>query len=371
MSARKFWLGFNHVKGIGAVRLRALYAHFGSLEIAWHAAPADLQAAGLDQRSLRSLLESRRELDLDRISDQVDALGASVLTIEDPDYPARLQNQSDSPPVLYVKGTLLERDQWAVAFVGTRSATSYGRTVTRQLAGALAQSGVTIISGMALGIDAAAHRAAIEAGGRTFAVLGCGIDVVYPPDHHELAAAIQDHGALITEYPPGTPPESSHFPARNRIVSGLSMGVVVVEAPAKSGALITANLAADQGREVFAVPGNITNRNSQGTNRLIQEGATLVMHPDDILEELNLVRVPIQAREEVEAVAPANEVEASLLALLVDEPLHIDELCQLSELPITQVSSTLALMELKGIVQRVENMRYQITAGGGEHYRLD
>jgi DNA processing protein len=371
MSARKYWLGFNVIKGIGPVRLRALRQHFGDLEAAWHAPDADLAAAGLDRRTLANLTQARRTINLDKLLDDVDAVGATVLTLDDPDYPALLRELPDAPPVLYVRGTVLDADQWAVAFVGTRRSTVYGRDMTYQLVTPLVHAGITIISGLARGIDAEAHKAALDAGGRTLAVLGCGIDIIYPPEHRHLAAAIMDSGALVTEFPPGTSPEGKNFPVRNRIISGLSLGVVVVEAPEKSGALLTADQAADQGRDVFAVPGNVTARTSQGTNRLIQTGAKLVINAEDIMDELNLTRTSVETRTQMREVAPTNDDEAALAEHLTAEPLHIDDLCQLTGLSITAVSSTLALMELKGMVRRLEGMYYTLARGGGDMYRLD
>jgi DNA processing protein len=371
MSARKYWLGFNLIKGIGPVRLRALRQYFGDLEIAWNASEAALLAAGLDRRSLANLLQARQAINLDKILRDINELSATVLTLDDPDYPSLLHELPDAPPVLYVKGTLADADQWAVAFVGTRRATVYGRDMTYQLVASLVDAGITIVSGLALGIDAAAHKAALDAGGRTIAVLGCGIDMVYPPEHRTLSDAIIDSGALITEFPPGTPPEAKNFPVRNRLISGLALGVVVVEAPENSGALLTADHAVEQGRDVFAVPGNVTARSSVGANRLIQSGAKLVISADDILDELNLTRSTVETRTQLREIAPSDPTEASLVRCLSDEPLHIDELCQLSGLPITQVSSTLALMELKGLVRRLEGMQYTLARGGGEMYRLD
>jgi len=371
MDARKYWLGFNAVKGIGPMRLRALRATFDSLETAWHASEAELEAAGLDRRAISNLLQARQVFDLDRMLDAVYKTGATVMTLDDDDYPALLRELPDSPPVLYVKGTLLDADRWAVAFVGTRRATSYGRETTRQLVTSLAAAGITIVSGLALGIDAAAHKAALDAGGRTIAVLGCGIDRVYPPEHRKLAAEIAANGALISEFPLGTEPEGKNFPVRNRLISGLALGVVVVEAPLNSGALLTADQAIEQGRDVFAVPGNITSPASAGTNRLIQNGAKLVVSADDILDELNLTRTSVETHTQVRQIAPDSPVEAALAALLETEPLHIDDLVERSGLPITTVSSTLALMELKGIVQRQEGMTYARAQGGSPLLRLD
>ncbi len=371
MSARRYWLGFNVVQGIGPVRLRALQQHFGDLAEAWRADEAALREAGLDRRTLAHFLQARQSIDLDRLVDRLDALGACALTLDDPDYPPLLRELPDAPPVLYVKGTLADADQWAVAFVGTRRATTYGRDAAQRLVTELVSAGITIVSGLALGIDAAAHQAALDAGGRTLAVMGCGIDQVYPPEHRALAARITQNGALLTEFPPGTPPDGRNFPVRNRTISGLSLAVVVVEAPDRSGALLTADCALDQGREVFAVPGNLTARTSSGTNRLIQQGAKLVTNGQDILDELNLSRTAVETRVDVARVAPSDPVEAALAAQLGEEPVHIDDLVRATGLPIVQVSSALALMELKGLVRRVEGMQYTLPRPRSGGLRLD
>ncbi|NIO68955.1 MAG: DNA-protecting protein DprA, partial [Anaerolineae bacterium] len=224
-------------------------------------------------RSIDSLLETRNKISLDDEMEKIERAGAQVLTWQDDAYPPQLRHIHSPPPVLYVKGELRPEDEWAVAVVGTRRATVYGKEATRTLASDLARNGVTIVSGLARGIDAQAHRAALEAGGRTIAVFGSGIDIIYPPEHKKLAQAVVENGALVSEYALGTPPEGSNFPPRNRIISGLSLGVVIVEAGVRSGALITADYAGEQGRDVFAVPGNIFHRGSQGTNKLIQQGA--------------------------------------------------------------------------------------------------
>jgi DNA processing protein len=351
-----YYIGFNLVRGIGPARLRALLDAFGDVEQAWHA-PADaLRRTGLDRRSLQNLLETRARVDLDREAQKVAAAGAQVLTWEDPDYPQLLREIAAPPPVLYVRGHLEPEDAWAVAAIGTRRASVYGREVTHRLATALARSGITIVSGLARGIDGAAHQAALEVGGRTIAVLGCGADRVYPPEHRELAHKIATQGALISEYPLGTAPEAGNFPPRNRIISGLSLGTLITEAGRGSGALITADYAAEQGRDVFAVPGSILAAGSAGTNRLIQDGAKMVLEPADILRELNLTMVAeqTQARE----VLPATEAEAALLAHLGAEPTHVDDLGRAVGLPIAQITSALALMELKGMVRQVGGMKY-------------
>ena len=369
MSDLRYWVGFNIVRGIGPTRLRALLDYFGDIERAWHAPVEELHSTGLDRRSLENLLAARAALDLDRMLERIATAGAQVLTWESPGYPRLLREISDPPPVLYVKGALVEEDAWAIAIVGTRRASAYGREVTRQLSAALARSGITIVSGLARGIDAEAHWAALKAGGRTIAVLGCGIDQVYPPEHRQLAEEITAHGALVSDYPLGTQPEGVNFPPRNRIISGLSLGVLVTEAGVRSGALITADYAAEQGRDVFAVPGSILARSSAGTNALVRDGAKVVLGPEDILEELNLTMVAEQT--EARQVLPSDATEAALLARLSAEPAHVDELQQQVGLPIAQVTSTLALMELKGMVRQVGGMKYVVAREPGVEYIVD
>ena len=261
-----------------------------------------------------------------------------------------------SPPVLFVRGQIASQDEWAIALVGTRRASSYGREVAQVLATELAHQGVTVVSGLALGIDTVAHRAAIEAGGRTLAVLGSGVDQIYPPQNRGLAAAIAGQGALISDYPLGTRPEANNFPPRNRIISGLSRGVVIVEASERSGALITAQFAAEQGRELFAVPGNILHPGSLGCNRLIQQGATPLLSVDDVLEQLNMARLSnhVEARRNV----PTDPLEQTLLGQLSAQPCHIDDIMRSAALPVAQISGLLTVMELKGLVRQVGSMTY-------------
>ena len=369
MNDLRYWIGFNRVMGIGPAKLSALLDHFGDLETAWQASSADLRQAGLDRRALEYLLAARGAMDLDAEVGKVKRLGARCVTWDDADYPPQLKSIAARPPLLYVKGTFSPNDQWAIAVVGTRRATAYGREVTRTLVSDMARSGVTIVSGLARGIDATAHQAALEAGGRTIAVLGHGIDFVYPPEHRKLAEQIVEHGALVTDYPVGTPPEGKNFPPRNRIISGLSLGVLVVEGDTSSGARITYDFALEQGRDVFAVPGNILQRTSRLPNTLIQEGATPVLEVEDILEKLNLNMVIQQA--EAREVIPQDETESRLLTLLSAEPVHIDEIQQTTGLPIDKVSSTLTLMELKGMVRQVGGMNYVVAREAGIPYRVD
>ncbi|MBT3338624.1 MAG: DNA-protecting protein DprA [Anaerolineae bacterium] len=356
---KRYWIGINLVKGIGAVRLRALLDFFGDAKTAWEGSPADLRAAGLSKTLIERFLKARNDVDLDVLWDEIAAKNIRVMTWEDADYPARLREIAQPPPILYLRGDFIEEDAWAVAIVGTQRVTSYGRQVTEEIASFLAQNGVTVVSGLARGVDGIAHQAALNAGGRTFAVLGSGVDRIYPPEHRNLAEAIIGSGAVISDYAPGTPPESSNFPPRNRIISGLSMGTIVIEAGATSGALITANFAVDQGREVFAVPGNIFAPQSKGPNRLLQQGAHPLLKPRDILEILDLTRVTEQraARKAI----PSDMTEAQLLHTLTHEPLHVDEIRAKTGLAVEKVSSALVMMELKGMVRHVGGMNYVVT----------
>jgi DNA processing protein len=365
----QYWVGFSRVPGIGPIRLRALLDHFGDVSQAWEASTATLRALGFDQRTIESFVAVRSKLNLSAELERVSRLGATVLTWDSPDYPSLLKNIYDPPPVLYVQGELRPRDEWALAVVGTRRATVYGREATRTMVSGLAAGGVTIVSGLAHGIDTHAHQVALDAGGRTIAVLGSGVDIIYPSQNRKLAQRIVGNGALVSEYPLGTKPEGGNFPRRNRIISGLSLGVLVVEGSKRSGAMITADYAVEQGREIFAVPGNILSSNSAGPNQLIQQGAKLVTTMGDILEELNLTMVAEQA--EARDIIPDNEAEAVLLRYLSSEPIHVDELGRSAGLSMSEVTSTLTLMELKGKVRQVGGMNYVIAREAGVPYIVE
>lgn len=368
MSDIKYWVGFTLIPGIGRAKFSRLEQHFGDLERAWQAGAAELKAAGLDDRTVQAIVARRPKISLDDEMEKLERYKVEALTWHDQAYPSRLKEIYDLPPVLYVRGGFDAQDEWSLSVVGTRRPTYYGREVTEQIAGDLARNGITIVSGLARGIDATAHRAALDAGGRTIAVFGCGLDVVYPSDHVKLAREIMERGALVSELPLGSRPKAENFPRRNRIMSGLSLGVLVVEAGEKSGALITTNLALEQNREVFAVPGSMLSPQSRGTNRLIQEGAKLVLGCYDILEELNLSMAAQQL--EMKEVLPATDTEALILNCLSPEPTHIDEVGLKCGLPISTVSSTLAMMELKGAVKQVGGMNYILARETREEYRI-
>lgn len=364
-----FYIGFSKVPGIGPARLRALLDYYGDVQTAWNADPGELRAMGLDRRSVESLYSVRQTLDLGAELDQVRKLNVTVLTWESPDYPAALKTIADPPATLYVRGQLASLDEWAVAVVGTRSATTYGKECTRYLVRGLVEHGLTVVSGLAYGIDTHAHKAALDGGGRTIAVLGCGVDIFYPVENRKVAQAIIENGALVSEYPLATKPDSGNFPRRNRIISGLSLGVLFVEGSHQSGARITTDYALEQGREVFAVPGSILSKSGSGPNHLIQNGAKLVSSVDDILEELNLTMVTQHTA--ARAIIPDNALEATLLEQLSAEPVHVDELGRATGLPAAEVASTLTIMELKGIVRQVGGMNYVVARETSADYAVE
>lgn len=356
MDNTRYYLGFNLINGIGPARLARLVQHCGSIEAAWHADKSVLYAAGIDSRTSETLLAARRTLDLDDMMERAERQGISLLTQEDANYPALLAQAPGAPPLLYVRGELVASDEWALAVVGTRRPTTYGKEATRRLVTDLAQAGITIVSGLALGIDTIAHTAALEAGGRTVAVLGCGVDVAYPERNQRLAAQICESGALVSDYPLGTMPMPANFPPRNRIISGMALGTLIVEAAERSGALITVEFALEQGRDVFAVPGNIFSPMSVGVNKLISNGAMLTASAQQILDSLNLSGALVQ--QEIAEVMPADPTEAHLLSLLSAEPAHVDALGRASGLSAAHVLSVLSMMELKGSVRQVGGMQF-------------
>lgn len=351
----KYWVAFHLVPYIGSNRLQRLLDHFGALDRAWTASAVELRTA-LDERSLGSLLRCRAEIDPDREMSRIEQAGIRVVTRQCRDYPGLLTEIPAPPPVLYVKGTLSHQDAVAVSIVGTRRLTPYGREVTKRLATDLARAGVVVVSGLARGIDGVAHEATIEAGGRTLAVLGSGVNVIYPPEHRNLAERMTESGALISDYPPDRDPDAPNFPARNRIIAGLTLGTIVVEAPARSGALITADFAVDYGREVFVVPGSVLSDASEGCHRLLRNGARVVTSAADVLDDLNL-GVP-HAPSAVQKALPLDEDERRLLALLTSEPQHIDEVADAAGRPVAQVAALLLTMELKGLIHNAGAQHY-------------
>lgn len=345
---RKYWVGFAQTAYIGPNRLQRLLEHFGDLSVAWSASPREL-AQVLDERSIESVGRVRRQLDLDNEMERIARLGIEVMTLEDPAYPRLLREIPAPPPVIYVRGSLTPDDALAVAIVGTRRSTSYGREVATRIATGLAEAGVTVVSGLARGIDGAAHQAAVKAGGRTIAVLGSGVDIIYPSEHRGLAESIIGSGALVSDYAPGRKPDAPNFPARNRIISGLSLGVIVIEAPNRSGALITVDFAADQGRDVFVVPGSVLSDNSAGCHRLLRDGARLITSADDVLDDLKIgVR---REQEAVQQALPLTDGERRLLNHISADPQHVDEILAAASLSAADGLGLITMLELKGMIR--------------------
>ncbi len=356
----KYWIAFSRVVGIGPVRFKLLLDFFHQdVAVAWQASSVALAEAGLDQKIIKSFIKQRASIVPQQELDRLERLRVRVITWKDEAYPPLLRKIEYAPPVLYICGNLTDDDcHYSLGIVGTRKMSAYGRQVTEHFAQELVRGKVTVVSGLALGVDTVAHTAALDAGGRTIAVLACGLDIIYPASNFNLAKRIVDsgQGALLTAFPLGVRPEARNFPARNHIISGLSLGILVTEAPQRSGALITASSALEQGREVFAIPNNIFSSGGAGVNKLIQDGAHPVTNINDILMSLNLYMVPQQV--EAQADLPTNSEEQALLALLGQEPCHIDDLIRQSQFTAQDVTAALTTLELKGMVRQVGGMQY-------------
>jgi DNA processing protein len=376
MTSREAYISLNMVDGIGPIRLRALLDRFNEPQEILSASKGDLmQVEGVGEEVARSVISWREQVDLDAELQRIEKAGVRVISRDDPEYPKSLREVYDPPVVLYVKGTLSERDALAIAVVGSRRTTLYGQDMARKLAFQLARVGVTVVSGLARGIDTAAHNGALQAKGRTVAVIGCGIDIMYPAENQKLADEIVEKGgAVVTEFPFGVKPDKQNFPMRNRIISGWSMGTVVVEANLKSGALITANQAAEQGRQVFAVPGRADSILSRGTNKLIKDGAKLTEDVEDILGEFEYL-LPKMAIEQAEGESggggtkPAlrlSDMEEKVMAQLGREETAIDEIIRASGLTTACVSATLLSLEMKRLVRQLPGKQYVRNSAFGQ-----
>ena len=390
------WIALSQVPRLGAARFRLLEAHFGGdMDRAWAAPLRELRAAGVGGAVAHAITTARQSIVPERELERLADAGVSALTWHDAEYPERLKQIDDAPPVLYLRGSLLPDEEPSVAVVGTRRPTDYGYRVTADLCAALAARGVTVVSGLALGIDSRAHQSTLDAGGRTVAVLGNGLDTVYPRENLRLAERIiAEGGAVVSEFALGVRPEASHFPRRNRIISGMTLGTLITEAGETSGTRWTVYHALEQNREIFCVPGNIYSEASRLTNRLIREGAKLVTNVSDILVEIGLDATEGQialdfggngaapaasadsvgigsdpapgavSNEPVQwerpSVETADPEEADLLRHITGEPVHIDDLAHVSAMPITQVSGLLTMLELKGLIQQAGTMHYRL-----------
>lgn len=366
---KSFWLAFSHVPGVGFVRISRLLDAFGNLERAWNADRAGLRQAGIGPKTIEAILRTRSTLDLERAKGTLQKQGIRLITYLSPDYPEPLKQIQGPPACLFIKGDLLPEDRMSVAVVGTRTPSGYGIGVTERVVAEIAAQGVTIISGLARGVDGIAHRAALEASGRTIAILGSGIDEIYPWEHRRLASSIIERGALLSEYPPGTAPEGHHFPARNRIIAGLALGVIVVEAAERSGALITANFAGEQGKEVFAVPGDVTRKTAGGTNRLIQDGAHPLLSASEAMEILSIDTLYLEKDSSQEL--PEDDVQRAIYTALKDEPVHIDFLYQQTGFSIQEIQVALSMLELGGSIKHLGGMHYQRIREAAITYRVD
>jgi DNA processing protein len=357
MQEREAWLALNMVPHVGPAIFALLLEHFGTARCVLKAPLKALERiSSIGPATAKAIRSFPAEKTVAQERKRMTARGLRFLTLRDAEYPAPLREIHQPPPVLYIRGSWEEPDRRAVAIVGSRNATPYGRGVADRLAFDLAARGLTIVSGMARGIDGAAHRAALRAGGRTFAVLGSGADIIYPAEHRKLAEAIAERGGLLSEFPLGTNPHRGNFPQRNRLISGLCLGVIVVEAAKDSGALITANHALEQGREVFAVPGMAKARLSHGCHRLIKAGAKLTEGWEDVIEELGiLTRFPQQM---VPALPPVEGEESRVLPCLGAEPVHIDAIIAASSLPAPAVAASLLSLEMKGWVKQLSGKTF-------------
>ncbi len=354
---QQYWLGLHLIPQLGNAKLALLLARIPSVTELWRESDDHLLRLDLPRKLLRQFIAGRQSIDLQREMDKVRQCGAQLVTLADPAYPRLLREIVDRPLLLYVRGQLAAADDKTIAVVGTRKPSKYGWDAARTLARNLARHDVTIVSGLAHGIDTAAHRGALD-GGRTIAVMATGIDRVYPAENTDLAEQIAAKGALITEMPIGAAPLGKNFPRRNRIISGMSLGVLVAEAPEKSGAMNTVSHAIDQGRDVFALPHNIFSKTGQGTNALIQDGAKLVMRENDMLEELNMTHLHMQARVETKNIQPENDTESLIMRQLGADPIHIDVIVRQTNLSTAAVSSSLTLLELKGLAETAGPMQY-------------
>jgi len=355
----KYWLALSHFYKFGPVKFKKIKAHFPNMEAAFKAPVQEYLRAGIDEKTANEFMVYKRQVEPDKLLENLIKEKIKTLTIDDPKYPKLLKQIYDPPLLIYYRGDLNAFSDFSLAIVGTRKFTPYGEQVTEKITKDLVANNLAIVSGLAIGVDTLAHSAAVQAGGKTVAVLGCGLDrkKIYPSQNRYLADKIEDSGGIIiSEYPLGAQPLREHFPQRNRLISGLSLAVLVIEAGEKSGSIITAMHALDQNRDVFAVPGNIYSDYSAGTNSLIKLGAKLVAGAKDIIEALNLTQAAVYS--ENKKIIPETPEEALILSRLSHEPVEIDELVRLTKLDASTINSTLTLMEMKGMIKNLGGLQY-------------
>lgn len=351
-----YWFFFSLVPEIGPKKIFQLLNHFQNIKELFEAGQKDLKKTGLDEKTINNISGAKNEIDWQKKYHELEEKNIKIVAFPEENYPRLLKEIYSPPLVLYYKGKLTP-EEYPLAVVGTRKTSSYGRQITEEIVRPLAVAKITIISGLALGIDTLAHQAALSASGRTIAVLGSGLGLIYPRTNQKLAEKIIESGGLIfSEFPPDYPPLKNNFPRRNRIISGLSLGTLIIEAPIKSGALITARYSLEQNREVFAVPGPIYAENATGTNNLIKMGAKAVTEYTDILEALNLEMA--EKYLENKKISPETKEEKIILEILALESLHIDKIIEHSKIEPSVATSTLTIMEMKGLVKNLGGMQY-------------
>ncbi len=360
-SRAKYYHALNLLPSLGPVRIKKLVQHFGSPELIWKATRQDFQAVeGITSNLREKILQERQNIHPEKAWEEVLRQGCSVVTWEEQHYPSLLLEIYDPPTLLYYCGDIKLANSYCLAVVGSRRHTVYGRELASKFAAALSDYGITVVSGMARGIDTWAHKGVLNAGGKTVAVLGCGLDICYPPENKEVKQEIESTGLVISEFPPGYQPLPQNFPRRNRIISGLSWGILVVEAGERSGALITANFALEQGREIFAIPGGVASPYSRGCHRLIKEGAKLVEKVEDMIEELSFSVAgssPVLVQQQVQE-QQFNMQEKKLLELVPYEPLALEDLVILSKMPLASLNALLLELELKGAIKQLPGKYY-------------
>ncbi|GJM16448.1 MAG: DNA processing protein DprA [Thermodesulfobacteriota bacterium] len=362
----KYWIALSMVNGIGIVLIRNLLIKFYSVKDIFEASKKELaNVEGIGSKNAEAIKSFNNWDKVDQELEKIEKWGIQLLPLNDPEYPASLLQTYNPPPLLYMKGEILSQDTLSIAIVGSRVPDRYGRSVTETLSSELVSMGVTIVSGLARGIDSIAQSEALKKGGRTIGVLGCGLDQIYPPENKKLYTAVSQNGAVISEFNLGTPPIAQNFPRRNRIISGLSLGVVVVQASEKSGSLISASFALDQNREVFAVPGEVTKKLSRGTNWLIKRGAKLVETVDDIVSEIDALR-KLQTSDLFEEdrnekiLASLSKGQKEVFSVLTKDPMHIDEITKMTGIESSSLLSTLLTLELNDFVAQLPGKHFQI-----------
>ncbi len=359
LSEIKEWIGLSLVPGVGSKRFMSLLNHFGSPASVFAASLKELEKIpDIGQMTAQSIKSFSSWEEVEKQCLRVGQDGIRFITYKSGEYPPALKNIYDPPPYLFIKGEFKKEDSNALAVVGTRAPSPYGKLIAEKITRELSGKGITIVSGFARGVDSISHHFALESGGRTIAVFGSGLDVIYPPENKNLAQRVEESAALISEFLLGTEPEGTNFPKRNRLISGLCLGVIIIEAGIKSGALLTAQLALEQGREVFAIPGNISSKGSEGTNWLIKNGATLVSRAEDSLEELKDYFSGGGRESKTEESISLSDEERKVLHLLSGEPAHIDRIAKESELSTPQALTLLLALELRGVVKQLSGKNF-------------